>query len=310
MAKTRFKKIMSSINTPIFIIGNGRSGTTMLGEILTSANVGKSFEGHFVTRALKKFGPNLKSRSELQDLIAFIQGFESSKRYRIKLDANDYNTEQNLSTRQIIIDALEQVAKTHPNRRWIEKTPNYIYDLDLILNSFPDAKVIWMVRDGRDVANSVLKKSWGANNVFYAAKAWVAANHKNNALKDSRVLSIKYECFLTQPKEELTKIFNFLNFPCDDTQYFSRTVDASKMNQWKQKMNKQQINIFEAVAFDCLKAHGYVTVNERSPRIPYHKRLWYIVHHHTLLVKHLIMVNIVTPLLIKFNLKLPFNERN
>lgn len=187
---------------PIFIVGSARSGTTMLGEILTKANVGKSFEGHFVVRAFQSFGEQKLTEEQIKKLVSQINSYESSKSFNLKLIANNYRENEGVTAKDIVVDALEFIAKNHASKLWIEKTPNYIYNLTLILKYFPNAKIIWMLRDGRDVAHSVLQKSWGANNIYYAAKAWVSANSNNHALDDSRVLLVKYEsllCLILKP---------------------------------------------------------------------------------------------------------------
>jgi hypothetical protein len=301
---------MKSKETPIFIVGNGRSGTTMLGQILTKANVGVSFEGHFVVKALKKFGLDIKSQLELKNLIKFILGFESSKRFNFILDPKDYDLDKSLTTRRVLTDALEKIANKHPELVWIEKTPHYINDLGLIFEVFPDAKIIWMLRDGRDVANSVFKKSWGANNSFYAAKDWVHSNYNNESLKDPRILLVKYEKLLTNPLKGLEKIFTFLEFQCDSISELADRINPDKMYQWKNKMTRQQLNTFESVAFDCLKKFEYETVNKNRPTLHWFQMLFYETHHHALWIKHLIRVNIVNLILIKLGSLLPFDESN
>jgi len=301
---------METNKKPIFIVGNGRSGTTMLGQILTKANVGVSFEGHFVVKALKKFGMDIKSHSELENLIMFILGFESSKRFNFTLDSKDYNLDKKLTTRRVLTDALEKIANKHPELVWIEKTPHYVNDLDLIFEVFPDAKIIWMLRDGRDVASSVFKKSWGANNSFYAAKDWVRSNYNNKSLNDPRVLLVKYEKLLTNPSKGLDEIFTFLEFQCDFLSELANRINPDKMYQWKNKMNRRQLNAFESVAFDCLKKFEYETVNKNRPTLNWFQILFYYTHHNALWTKHLIKVNIVDFILIKLGLLLPFDEKN
>jgi len=295
---------------PIFIVGNGRSGTTMLGQILTKANVGVSFEGHFVVKALKKFGLKVKRKSDLQSLINFIQGFESSKTYNFTLDENSYDLSKKLTTRAILTDALEQIASDHPQSIWIEKTPHYINDLDLILRVFPDAKIIWMLRDGRDVANSVFKKSWGANNCLYAAKDWVQSNGNSKSLDDPRVLRVNYEDLLTTPNEGLTEIFSFLEFFCDNVEALAACINPAKMYQWKRSMSKRQLKVFESVAFDYLIKFGYQTACSVKPSLSWYEVAFYQIHHNCLWIKHLIRVNVMMPVLIKLGVVLPFDETN
>jgi hypothetical protein len=300
----------SVIKKPIFIIGSGRSGTTMLGEILTKANVGKSFEGHFVVKAFQMFGDQKLSALQVKQLVEQINSYQSSKFFKLNLTEDNYNADDGVTTKKIVSDALEFVADSHVSKQWIEKTPNYIYNLSLILEHFPDAQIIWMLRDGRDVAYSVFQKSWGANNIYYAAIAWLHANSPSPSLNDSRVLLVKYEDFLSEPHKSLLDIFNFLNFECTDIEYLTSKINPQRMNRWKQTLTRKQIKTFEAVAFDCLKIYGYETQSGFSPQISSIEKALYKLHHFFKLGLHLVNENIFKAITIKLKMTKPFNEKN
>jgi hypothetical protein len=295
---------------PIFIVGNGRSGTTMLGEILTKAKVGRSFEGHFVTKALKKFGNDPLSFKNIEDLINLIESYESAKLFSVNLHKNKYKTDDGVVAKDIIIDALEIIAAEHIRKQWIEKTPNYINDLPLILKVFPNAKIICMLRDGRDIANSVLQKSWGANNVYYAGLSWQETNYQKTVLSDSRILLVKYEELLTNPENGLNKIDDFLDMECERLNKYSLLINKQKMNRWKQTLTHRQIRTFEAAAFDCLRHYGYETQSQKKPTLYWYEKRFYDIHHYYKLLLHLFNQNITRRFTIKLGLKRPFDDIN
>ena len=307
---TNNQKTANKKAKPIFIVGNGRSGTTMLGQILTDSQLGKSFEGQFVTKALLKFGSIDLSEKKISELINLIEGFESAQAFNVKLSREKYTHRKNVKAIDIICDALNAIAEQANTNQWIEKTPYYVYNLPLILTYFPDARIIWMIRDGRDVANSVLQKSWGANNIYYAAKAWQSANKINHARVYDQVVKVKYEEFLQTPITELTKIMNFLGFRCDDIDSLVENVNPAKMNQWRHTLTAKQITVFEAVAFDTLKEHGYETLNDCKPKLSKISILIYRLEHHVKLLKHLIKMNLIHPVKIKLGILKPFAEKN
>ena len=87
---------------------------------------------------------------------------------------------------------------------WVEKTPDQIRHLDKIFSTFPNAKVIVMMRDGRDVALS-LKNRGG--NIEDHMQRWIQDN--NHWLKyenDKRVIPVKLEDFVENSKGELEDI--------------------------------------------------------------------------------------------------------
>ena len=87
---------------------------------------------------------------------------------------------------------------------WVEKTPDQIRYLDKIFSTFPKAKVIVMMRDGRDVALS-LKNRGG--NIEEHMERWVQDNNYwLKYEKDKRVISVKLEDFVEDSKGELEDI--------------------------------------------------------------------------------------------------------
>jgi hypothetical protein len=107
---------MMSGKSPIFIVGCGHSGTSLLLRILGShSRIGAiPFESSF---ALKWPAP-----------------CEASRQFFARCD---------------------NFARRMGKERWVEKTPRHILRLKEILQNFPEGKVLLMLRDGRDVACSI-----------------------------------------------------------------------------------------------------------------------------------------------------------
>ena len=107
---------MKSENSPIFIVGCGHSGTSLLLNILGAHSriCAIPFESSF---ALKWPSP-----------------CRGSERFFAHCDYYTLRMEK---------------------ARWVEKTPRHIFRLNEILRYFPDGKVLLLLRDGRDVACSI-----------------------------------------------------------------------------------------------------------------------------------------------------------
>jgi hypothetical protein len=98
---------------------------------------------------------------------------------------------------------------------WVEKTPDQIRYLDKIFSTFPNAKIIVMLRDGRDVALSLKKRS---GNLEDHMNRWVQDN--NNWLKyenDERVIPVKLEDFVKNSKGELENICKKIGISYNDS---------------------------------------------------------------------------------------------
>ena len=76
-----------------------------------------------------------------------------------------------------ILDALySQYARQHHAVRWGDKSPIYTDYINEIAQIFPSAQFIHIIRDGRDVALSMLKAYTGRRffymNLCFAARTW------------------------------------------------------------------------------------------------------------------------------------------
>jgi len=112
-----------SQNPPIFIVGCGHSGTSLLLSILGA---------HSRIYAV----PN-------ETALAFDWGTEKPRLRK---------------TVELFLWYLDSKAIRAGKMRWVEKTPKHITAISLLLGLRPNAKIIIIIRDGRDVAISLMKR--------------------------------------------------------------------------------------------------------------------------------------------------------
>ena len=67
----------------------------------------------------------------------------------------------------------ETYAAAQGKPRWGEKTPQYLRMMGRIARTLPEARFVHIIRDGRDVALSLLAVEWGPTTVTGAAEQWV-----------------------------------------------------------------------------------------------------------------------------------------
>lgn len=98
--------------------------------------------------------------------------------------------------------------------RWVEKTPTHIHCLEQILGSYPDAKILLLIRDGRNVAVS-LRKRWG--DFERSVKRWVEDNRAGEPYwNHPRVMRLNYEQLVADFERQIKAIFEFIGEPFDD----------------------------------------------------------------------------------------------
>lgn len=100
-------------------------------------------------------------------------------------------------------------------RRWAEKTPGNVLHMDRILAHWPNARILHIVRDPRDVFASLREAGkWDTVEAF--ASRWctflgAAEGHKRTlGLGPDRYLEVRYERLVRDPEEAMGEVIAFL----------------------------------------------------------------------------------------------------
>ena len=100
------------------------------------------------------------------------------------------------------------MAVSDGKHRWIEKTPRHIRCIDRIMKWCPEAKIIIILRDGRDVACSIQGRT---GSLEKGVTKWIQANQMGEHYWDhANVYVLKYEDIITDFKKTITGVLNFL----------------------------------------------------------------------------------------------------
>jgi hypothetical protein len=92
-------------------------------------------------------------------------------------------------------------------QRWVEKTPTHVRRIDELLRLTPDARIIVMLRDGRDVACSIRDR---ADDFKKGVKRWVRDKKEaEKYLSGSQLCRIRYECMVRKFGEAIGKALRF-----------------------------------------------------------------------------------------------------
>ena len=122
---------------------------------------------------------------------------------------------------------MEARARAHGKQRWADKTAFNILVFRQLSRLFPDALFIHLVRDGRDVAASLLERRWRAPSgaVFdhcaspaAAARYWASLARlgiEAEAALETRILRVRYEDLAVDPAATLDGICDFADLAPD-----------------------------------------------------------------------------------------------
>lgn len=155
---------------------------------------------------------------------------------------------------------------------FLEKTPGHGWRLDLIAAVYPDAWVISIHRDGRDVARSLLEVAFGLPDLAAAATMWaqLTGRIEETGLACPRFRDVRYELLLADPVGCATDLLTWMGLPVDAGLDVALTASAgervSRYNtsgevgagKWS-GLSRAEVRTIYRHAGDRLVAMGYLT---------------------------------------------------
>jgi hypothetical protein len=205
--------------SPIFVIGTGRSGTTLLRMMLCAhPRIYITQEAHFYVS--EKIFPRRRPRRE------YLEWYFQTPTFRwLRLDparvlAGLPNPLER--ARDAYEAVMREKAADHGRVRFGDKTPSHAGALKRIFEDFPDAKVVHIVRDPRAAALSLSKMPWSCGSV-YANAVYCELERRQVEPFEDRVFQLRLEDLLASPKETMGRVLEFVEEPWDD-----RVLDHSR----------------------------------------------------------------------------------
>lgn len=203
---------------PFFVVGAGRSGTTLLRLMLDAhPSLALPPESHFVV-ALADRRLRLLHRPEL----ALERVLRHPRFARWELDEATVRAavtqHQPCDLAALFRVVFETYAASQGKPRWGDKTPGYVGRLPLLAALFPDARFVHLIRDGRAVAASVASKPSGPPNAVSAAYWWrglVGQGRRDGAALGERYLEVRYEALIADPAAVLTTVCHHVGVAYD-----------------------------------------------------------------------------------------------
>jgi len=156
-----------------------------------------------------------------------------------------------------------------------DKNPEYSLHIKTILEIFPNAKIIHLVRDPRANIASYKNVSFDLNNATMLATRWNNYNKEINNIKNkypSQVKIIKFEKLITDPQYVLNELTTFLNVdllevlemkPTGKNLFSwnnknkSNVLDKTVLDKWKKELTDADINNIERATHKLANSFGY-----------------------------------------------------
>jgi len=273
-----------------FVVGCPRSGTTLLGRMLDShPMLALADEPHFIPRAIR--GTPVGEDPDLSP--ALVQAAREYHRFgRLGLSEEFVDAAAGRSrTYGAFVRALyDGFADSKGKPLAGEKAPYYVRYLPHLHTLFPWARFVHIIRDGREVALSLVhwaeRKGKGPVARFAMARGepvavcalwWAgrvrAGRHDGAALGPTLYHEMRYEGLVGQAEETIRAITDFLGLAFDpqimrfnegkvqkDSKRSAKSAwlpPVKGLRDWRTDMSARDIELFEALAGDLLDELGY-----------------------------------------------------
>jgi hypothetical protein len=243
----------------IFVIGAPRSGTTLIQSVLSFNQQITSFDeetGFFMYRDL------------------FSNRYENIEEKQFKKIVDE-------STDMVsLFDAISKckIEISEHAVCFLEKTPQHVLYLSTLLKLFPNSKFINVYRDVRDSSLSALKFAGieQGKDLETFVRYWQKCVKARLRVQSENILDVKYECFVSDPKNELIKVMRFLGIKFEEYQLspenFSRNkragnvgfkklankIDGKSVRKWETEQSAENLNLIWKLAKKELNQLGYI----------------------------------------------------
>lgn len=206
--------------------------------------------------------------------------------FRLQMNATRTQTTPQLKQAEQLIEALFDVFfKQHGSsgQTLLEKTPMHIRYGDRILRRFPEARIIEVIRDGRDVCasyNALAKEQpWARIGTLGAIRQWKRCiswgeQIRSQAELTPRMHTVRYEALKAEPSTNLQQLFDFaqLSWSPQQVQDIIQASDIDRIRDkgegqyvrkgtvgdWKNQLSKDEVALCEEIAGAHLNRLGYI----------------------------------------------------
>jgi len=278
---------------PVFVLGSPRSGTTLLYDMLLSAGGFAVYlaESNVFNVLALRFG-DMSKKDERRRLLRVWLG---SKLFRATgLNAHDIEEkilEGCRSSGDFLRIVMDEIAREQGMQRWAENSPEAILHLPLIKKLIPNALVIHIIRDGRDVAMSLSKvryvrpfpweeqQSVIGSGIYWEWIVEHGRKYGNSLGADYR--EVCFEDLIGSPQNTLDRIGELIEQKLDyrviqqvaygsvskpNTSFTAQTGSAefNPVGRWKTGLSSEQLLRLERIIGGTLRKLGYAP--SRAPQ--------------------------------------------
>ena len=284
-------------NPYVFLVGCPRSGTTLLQRMVNAhPEIAITPESHWIPRLYAKPWALTPEGRIKKKLIRWLVAHPKFARLKIspeemtKLAGNG----QPVSYGELVSRIFDCYGLRQGKPLVGDKTPDYVRSIETLHSLWPTARFVHVIRDGRDVALSMMEwpksrpkpgdfATWQEDRVSTAALWWELnvrlGRLAGKSLGQELYYEVRYESLVSCPAEECAALCAFLGVPYSDAMLRFHEAPAASdpgletkrahlpvtrgLRDWSAQLPREDNERFEAAAGVLLEDLGYARVAPR-----------------------------------------------
>jgi len=280
---------------PVFVLGCGRSGTKLLYHTLLSAGGFAVYyaESNAFNLIGLRFGDLAKRKNRRTLLDHWLQSklFFRSGLTREEIEPKILEECHNAGDFLRIL--MESIAKKQGVERWAESTPLHLLYLPLVKKLVPDALIIHIIRDGRDVTASLDRIGWikplpwdKKRKLLAPALFWrwiVSKGRKYGRDMAGDYMEVHFEDVVQKPRETLACLGVFIEHDLNYDRIQQNSLgtlrdpnssfrgdgaekEANPVGRWKALLSDTEVAQVESLIGELLRETGYELASSEAKR--------------------------------------------
>lgn len=236
----------------VFLVGCSRSGTTLLQSLLAAHPEVVSFpESKFFWYAVplfeaKRLRFGIASRRLKPELKKFFQEIGYPE-YRLGLPVLPATVGQYT---RLFFNLMDQITQSQGRKVFLEKTPEHLRYLDYIERLLPNAKIIHILRDGKDVIASLYDLSkrypnrWGLgyDSLDTCIDYWIqSVEISRKYTQNQNHFIVRYDHLTSQPEYCLRELFRFIGLDFQESILYNYQQVGEKLIREQEKDYKIKV---------------------------------------------------------------------